>query len=247
MCTPALPISPNRGPEPPRRRSNHAIFAAGLGGAGKLSLVPYSLPGAKLCSLGVGRLLGAAFLRPVMDQLAESYRILRGTDGSNPSPSSGESAANRLSGAGGSPIKRGHGIAHGVVPPSPFLGVVGEVAEQKAKLGTSELARAGMLSGYTDPASRREPQTCLLAPRARLVMLQRGTDTRLETVVCKHQRARAADPGIQLRNSAVPSPYSPLTIGPIKMPGTRKTSAIARPFSGRTMNQATASERSRRR
>jgi len=51
---------------------------------------------------------------------------------------------------------------------------------------------------------------------------------------------RAADPGAQLRNSAVPSPHSPLTIGPIKMPGTRKTSATGRPFSGRTMNQATA-------
>ena len=31
--------------------------------------------------------------------------------------------------------------------------------------------------------------------------------------------ARAADPGIQLRNSAVPSPHRPLTIGPTRMPG----------------------------
>jgi hypothetical protein len=69
----------------------------------------------------------------------------------------------------------------------------------------------------------------MASPRLSQGMLSCGE--RGDPVVRKHHRTRAADRGTQLRNSAVPSPHRPLTIGPIKMPGTRKTSATGRPFS----------------
>jgi tartrate dehydrogenase/decarboxylase/D-malate dehydrogenase len=53
------------------------------------------------------------------------------------------------------------------------------------------------------------------------------------------KRRRGAS-GTRLRNTAVPSPHSPLTIGPTKSPGRWKPPAAGSPLSGATTNHATA-------